>query len=118
MWKAAGILSASVTGASAYGVYRAREEMGPDSLNRLLSFYSVAIPLVLEYKTLEIKCEKLPEILPQFFDKVTQEEESKLFEPLHLKWKQPLVDKLMELGGFFYKNGQRGAGDDETRVLS
>lgn len=103
MLRAAGVLSAGITGAGALGIYKLRDDMGPDSLNRLLSFYSVAVPLVLDYKILEMKCETLPTVLPQFFDPVTQEEESKLFEPLHEKWKQPLVDKLMELGGFFYK---------------
>lgn len=41
------------------------------------------------------------------FPPVSDEEELAQFAVLHDKWKQPLYDKFMELGGFYYKSGQK-----------
>ena len=70
-----------------YGYYRLRESCGPDAIDRILSFYRVAFPMVIEYKWLEFKCEKLPELLPSLYPPMSSERENELFEPLHEKWK-------------------------------
>ena len=81
--------------------------MGDDAVARLISYDVVALPAIIEYKWVEAKCEKLPKVAPVLFPPVSDEEERKQFEVLHEKWKRPLFDKFMELGGFYYKSGQK-----------
>ena len=81
--------------------------MGHDALSRLISYDVVAVPAILEYKLLEARCEKLPKLVPSLFPPVSDEEEMQRFQVLHRKWAKPLFDKFMELGGFYYKNGQK-----------
>ena len=87
--------------------FEARRRMGEDALQRLISYDTVALPAILEYKWEEAKCEKLPKVLPAFFPPVTDDEERRRFEVLHERWKLPLYNKFMELGGFYYKSGQK-----------
>jgi len=99
-------------GGAAYGCHWARRELGDDALERIGSFYSVALPLIAEYKTLEFWSEVLPAKLPGVFGPpLSQGEMDALFAPLHAKWQSPVRDKFMELGGFYYKSGQRIAGN-------
>eukprot|EP00967_Tisochrysis_lutea_P101795 scaffold152935_cov34-Tisochrysis_lutea.AAC.3 len=81
--------------------------MGEDALARILKFDKVAVPAIIEYKWVEAKCEKLPRILPMIFPPVSDEEELAQFLVLHKKWAQPIFDVFMELGGFYYKSGQK-----------
>ena len=112
MLRAAGALSISGAAGATYGVSWANRELGEDAVERISNFYGTVIPMILEYKSLEFQCETLPSLVPFGLVKhVSAEDEAKLFEPLHEKWKQPVVDKFMELGGFYYKNGQRAAGN-------
>ena len=108
----------------------AKRELGEEALDRLVSFYSKAVPMVnrlflrtivlcgfvslsistsrqiLEYKILEFKLETMPTYVPSLFPAVTADEERSLFEPLHVKWAPVIRAKFFELGGFYYKNGQ------------
>jgi hypothetical protein len=81
--------------------------MGEDALARIVKFDKVALPAIMEYKWVEAKCEKLPRILPQLFPPVSEEEELAQFMVLHEKWARPIFDVFMELGGFYYKSGQK-----------
>ena len=105
MLRVAGAASVAGSAGAALGVMRLRDEVGDESIDRIISFYRVAVPRVLEYKALEVKCETLPKYLPRVFPPMTDDEERALFEPLHEKWKGPIVEKFFELGGFYYKNG-------------
>ena len=101
-----GTTGASVIG-GAFAYYEAKRKMGDDALSRLISYDKVALPAILEYKWEEAKCEKLPKLLPALFPPVSDEEERQRFEVLHRKYARPLFDKFMELGGFYYKSGQK-----------
>ena len=93
--------------ACAYGYYEARQRMGDDALARIISYDKVALPAIMEYKWTEAKCEKLPKVVPWLFPPVSDEEEREQFAVLHNKYAPPLFEKFMELGGFYYKNGQK-----------
>jgi len=84
-----------------------RLQMGEDALARIVKFDRVAVPAIIEYKWVEAKCEKLPKILPWLFPPVTDEDELEQFMVVHKKWVKPLFDIYMELGGFYYKTGQK-----------
>eukprot|EP00944_MAST-04C_sp_MAST-4C-sp1_P008857 g8857.t1 len=105
------LTGASVTVGTVAGYAWARTTFGDDSLSRIIKYDKVAVPAAIEYKWLEAKCEKFPHypILSYFFPKVSVEEEEKLFGHLHKKYVQPLYDVHMELGGFYYKSGQKTA---------
>uniref|UniRef100_A0A7S0IPC0 ABC1 atypical kinase-like domain-containing protein n=1 Tax=Calcidiscus leptoporus TaxID=127549 RepID=A0A7S0IPC0_9EUKA len=107
--RAAGVAAAGGAAAAAYGYAWAKREMGDDALQRILKFDKVALPAILEYKWEEAKCEKLPKVLPALFPPVSDEEERARFEALHRKWAKPIFDIYMELGGFYYKSGQKVA---------
>ena len=95
------------TAAGAYGYSEAKRTMGEDAVSRLISYNKVALPAILQYKMVEFQCEKLPKLAPSLFPPVSDAEELKKFAVLHEKWKKPLFDKFMELGGFYYKSGQK-----------
>lgn len=88
---------------------RATENMGSDAVERMMRFSKVAVPLIVEYKWLEAKLEKLPEKFPDIFPALPDEEQTRQFQVLHDKWAPPAFDCFMELGGFYYKNGQKVA---------
>jgi hypothetical protein len=98
--------AANVVGGG-YAYYWAKKNMGEDALDRIIKYDKVAVPMIVQYKWLEAKCEKLPTILPWLFPPVSLKEEQKQFEVLHRKFAQPLFDVFMELGGFYYKSGQK-----------
>ena len=75
------------------------DELGEDALNRIWVYDQVALPAILEYKWCEARSEKLPKMLPLLFAEVSEEELTSRYEALHHKWKQPLYDVFMELGG-------------------
>ena len=89
------------------GYVWARSTMGSESLSRMIKYDSVAVPLIVEYKFLEARCGPLAVLLPSVFPAVTKEEEQRRFNLLHEKWAKPLYDVFMELGGFYYKSGQK-----------
>lgn len=101
-----GLAAANVVGGG-YGYYWAKKNMGDDALERIIKYDKVAVPAIIEYKWLEAKCEKLPKIMPWFFPPVSIEEEQRQFEVLHRKWARPMFDCFMDLGGFYYKSGQK-----------
>lgn len=105
--RALGLTTVGGTAACAYAYYEAKQRMGSDAVARIISYDMVAVPAIVEYKWLEAKCEKLPKVLPALFPPVSDEEERAQFEVLHRKWAKPLFDKFMELGGFYYKSGQK-----------
>lgn len=105
--RALGLTTAGGTAACAYAYYEAKQRMGADAVARIVSYDIVAVPAIVEYKWLEAKCEKLPKVLPSLFPPVSDEEERAQFQVLHRKWAKPLFDKFMELGGFYYKSGQK-----------
>ena len=111
MLRAAAAISMGGVAAGIAGHAKIKEELGEEALDRIASFYAVSVPMIIEYKILEAKCEILPQYVPSIFPQVSLEEERKLFDPLHHKWSPLIVAKFMELGGFYYKNGQRGAGN-------
>ena len=76
-------------------------------MERIVIYDKVAIPMIIDYKWEEAKCEKLPKLLPSFFPTVSQEEQDRRFELLHNKHAKPIFDVFMELGGFYYKSGQK-----------
>lgn len=96
----------TVTGGG-YAYHRVRETLGDDALQRIIIFDKVAVPAIIDYKWEEAKCETLPKYLPVLFPPVSAEEERLRFERLHHKWAQPMYDVYMELGGFYYKSGQK-----------
>ncbi|GMH80428.1 hypothetical protein TL16_g08543 [Triparma laevis f. inornata] len=101
------VTSSGALAATFGGYFYAKSAMGDDALDRMIKFEKVGVPMTIDYKWEEAKCEKLPKILPTFFSPVGEEEETKRFEALHKKWAKPLFDVYMELGGFYYKNGQK-----------
>jgi len=100
-------VTATATVSVGGGYYWAKKAMGDDSVSRLIAYNKVVSPAIMEYKWEEAKCEKLPKVLPWLFPPVPKEEQDKRFEKLHEKWTQPLFDCFMELGGFYYKSGQK-----------
>jgi hypothetical protein len=108
MLRATGALTVTGAAGAAYAHHWAKSELGPDALARIKSFYGVALPLILEYKALELTSDVLPAKFPALFGPpISQAEMDRRFAPLHAKWQQPVFDKFMELGGFYYKTGQR-----------
>ena len=93
------------------GYIWARQKFGEDGVERIIEYDKLAVPCAIEYKLLEAKCEKFPNmpILSMFFPKVSIEEEQKQFEVLHRKYVKPMYDLHMKLGGFYYKSGQKTA---------
>lgn len=88
-----------------------KRELGEEAVERTLSFYSIALPCLLEYKALEFRCERLPGLvagtpLAMLFPAVSHAEEHAKFEPLHAKWAPRFRAKFVELGGFYLKHGQ------------
>ena len=109
--RAAAATAAGVAGGSGYGYYWARNELGADAVERTLSFYQVAVPAFLEYKSLEFRCEGLPRLvegtpLASQFPVISAEGEVARFVPLHEKWSPRFKDKFFELRGFYLKHGQ------------
>ena len=96
---------------SVAGYFWAKKTFGDDGLERIIKYDMVAVPAAIEYKLLEAQCEKFHKypILSYFYPKVSLEEEEKRFSVLHKKYVQPLYDLHMELGGFYYKSGQKTA---------
>lgn len=105
--KVLGVSAAGGAAAAAYGYTWAEDSMGKDALARIIKYDRVAVPAILEYKWVEAKCEKLPKVLPWLFPPVSDEDELAQFEVLHRKWARPLFNIFMELGGFYYKTGQK-----------
>ena len=101
-----GVVCAQIGGAG-YGYYWATTNLGEDAVERIMRYDKVVMPMILQYKWLEAKCEKLPKILPSIFPPVSFEEEQRQFEVLHKKFAPAAVDIHMELGGFYYKSGQK-----------
>ena len=62
-------------------------------------FDKVALPAIIDYKFTEVRCEKLPRLLPSLFSEVPEPEQLRRYDVLHQKWKQSLFDLFMELGG-------------------
>lgn len=83
--------------------------MGSDAVQRMMIYCKVAVPLIVEYKWLEAKLEKLPGKFPSLFPDLPEEEQKRQFQVLHDKWAPPTFDCFMELGGFYYKSGQKVA---------
>ena len=81
--------------------------MGDDAVDRLISYSKVISPAIMEYKWEEAKCEKFPQVAPLLFPPVSEEEQKLRFEKLHNKWAEPIRDCFMDLGGFYYKSGQK-----------
>ena len=69
------------------GYIWARQKFGEDGVERIIEYDKLAVPCAIEYKLLEAKCEKFPNmpILSMFFPKVSIEEEQKQFE-IHLNF--------------------------------
>ncbi|GMH86255.1 hypothetical protein TrVE_jg9112 [Triparma verrucosa] len=101
------VTSGGAVAATVGGYFYVREAMGEDALQRMIKFERVGVPATIDYKWEEAKCEKLPKVLPSIFPPVSEEEETRRFEVLHQKWAKPLFDVYMELGGFYYKSGQK-----------
>jgi aarF domain-containing kinase len=85
----------------------ANDNLGSDALDRIVQFDKVALPAIIDYKVTEARCEKLPKLLPQLFSEVPEDEQLRRYALLHEKHKQSLFDIFMELGGFYYKSGQK-----------
>ena len=95
--------------AAAYGYHYATSTMGSDAVERMASYNKVAVPAILQYKLVEARYEKAPKALPALFSEASDDELTRHYEVLHQRWAQPLFDKFMELGGFYYKTGQKVA---------
>jgi hypothetical protein len=76
-------------------------------VERIIIYDKVCVPMIVDYKWQEAKCEKLPKLLPSLFPPVSEEEQDRRFEVLHKKHAKPIFDVFMELGGFYYKSGQK-----------
>ena len=61
-----GVVCAQIGGAG-YGYYWATTNLGEDAVERIMRYDKVVMPMILQYKWLEAKCEKLPKILPSIF---------------------------------------------------
>lgn len=72
-------------------------------LNRAISFYSAAVPIFVSYKGLSTLLDAKRELLGE---KISAEEEDKLFEQLHEWGSDKIVSKINELKGFYVKTGQ------------
>ncbi|KAJ1445447.1 ABC1 family-domain-containing protein [Pelagophyceae sp. CCMP2097] len=99
-------------GAAGYGnqyTNKLRKELGNDCFERFYSHQSVALPAILQYKVCEFQCEKLPAMLPRLFPKPSDDEYAARLQVLHEKWAPLVFSKFMELGGFYYKTGQKMA---------
>ena len=91
-------------------------------------FDKVALPAIIDYKVTEARCEKLPKLLPQLFsevpevdrryanpnrnpnpnpNQVPEAEQLRRYAVLHQKYKQPLFDIFMQLGGAPYASCPR-----------
>ena len=91
-------------------------------------FDKVALPAIIDYKATEARCEKLPKLLPQLFsevpevdrryanpnrnpnpnpNQVPEAEQLRRYAVLHQKYKQPLFDIFMQLGGAPYASCPR-----------
>ena len=86
-----------------------RSTMGADSIDRIATYQKVAVPMIVDYKWLEWKLEKAPKVewLRSYFPQLPEEEQKRQFQELHEKHAKPLFDLFMELGGFYYKSGQK-----------
>lgn len=73
------------------GYVWARQTIGEDGLDRIVHFDKVAIPIVLDYKWEEAKCEKLPKILPSIFRPVPEEEQNRRFKGEGEGWSEATV---------------------------
>ena len=93
--------------AGAFGYHWATTNLGSDGVDRIITYDRVALPAILEYKWAEARLEKLPRMLPMIFSEVPVDEQLRQYEVLHKKWAKPLFDVFMELGGFYYKSGQK-----------
>ena len=102
--KILGATAAGLAGGAGYGYYWAKKNIGDDGLERLIKFEKTIVPIAIQYKWLEAKCEKLPKALPSIFPPVSEQEEAARFAVLHEKFKQPVFDVFMELGGFYFKS--------------
>ena len=105
---AKGLLGATVAGAAGAFVW-ARTTMGADALDRIYAYDKVAVPMIVDYKWLEWQLEVAPksEIFGHFFPVLPEAEQKRQFQLLHEKHARPLFDSFMELGGFYYKSGQK-----------
>jgi aarF domain-containing kinase len=105
----AGATLSATVGGGAYAYYWARTNMGTDAVDRIFEYDKVAVPMIMDYKWLEFKLEKAPyfSILSSFYPLLTEEEQKKQFQVLHDKHAKPLFDCFMQLGGFYYKSGQK-----------
>lgn len=90
---------------SAYGYYYVTNEFGEEAVGRTLSFYQVAVPAFVAYKSLEFQCEKLPSLIPSPLQKYIKVDEED-FETLHRRWAPRFLDKYLELRGWYLKGGQ------------
>lgn len=70
---------------------------------RALSFYSAAVPLFVSYKSLKFVIDFKRDTLG---DKISEEEENKLYENIHEWGSEQIVQKINELKGFYVKTGQ------------
>jgi hypothetical protein len=91
------------------GYLWARQNMGEDAVDRILTYDKVAVPAIIEYKYLEAKLEVWPKYLPSIFPVLPEAEQKRQFQLLHDKYAKPMFDVFMKLGGFYYKNGQKVA---------
>ena len=98
---------ATTTAATLGGYLWARSTMGEDAVARIITYDKVAVPAILEYKYLEAKLEVWPKLLPSLFPVLPEAEQKAQFQLLHDKYAQPMFDVFMQLGGFYYKNGQK-----------
>ncbi|KAJ8606331.1 hypothetical protein CTAYLR_010604 [Chrysophaeum taylorii] len=80
-------VAAGAACASYAGYWWANEVLGEAAVERTVSFYRVALPAFVEYKTHELLG-------------------SEDFDPLHNKWAPRFRAKYLELGGFYLKQGQ------------
>ena len=67
------VTAAGAVGGSAYGYYWANKNMGEDAVNRIVAFDKVCVPMIVDYKWEEAKCEKLPKLLPALFPAVSEQ---------------------------------------------
>lgn len=72
-------------------------------LNRAISFYSAAVPIFVSYKGLSALLNFRRDLMG---DRITAEEENKLFDQLHEWGSDSIVSKINELKGFYVKTGQ------------
>ena len=105
---AKGLAGATLAGTTG-GYVWARYTMGADAVDRIYAYDKVAVPMIIDYKWLEWKLEVAPnsEMLRRFFPLLPEEEQKHQFQQLHEKHAKPLFDSFMELGGFYYKSGQK-----------